>query len=380
MNGDRLTIVFLGLTITSSWGNGHATTYRALLRQLAARGHHVMFLERDMPWYASTRDLRELEGIRIELYQGLRDLQVRFGHEVVNADVAVVGSYVPDGVEVSEWVLQTAQGVTAFYDIDTPVTLAKLETGQHEYLSPALIPRFHLYLSFTGGPALDYLECKWKSPMARPLYCGVDIELYCPRQMDCRWNLGYLGTYSPCRQPALQSLLLEPATAWPPGRFVVAGPQYPADMEWPANVEHIEHLPPAEHRDFYGQQVFTLNLTRSEMVRWGYSPSVRLFEAAACAVPVISDYWSGLETVFEPGKELLVARHAQDTLRYLETITVSEARAMGEAARNRVMTQHSAGHRAAELEGYLFELLRIPATEQQSTVFSDGLVSSAARP
>ncbi len=349
-------IVILGLSITSSWGNGHATTWRGLVRELAARGHDVLFLERDVPWYAANRDLPQPPFGRTTLYASLAELKERFARDVRAADCVIVGSYVPDGVAVGEWVTNTATGRTAFYDIDTPITLAKLERGDYEYISPELIPRYNLYLSFTGGPTLARLEQQYGAPAAYALYCSFDPALYYPESGELAYDLGYMGTYSDDRQPPLERLLLEPARRWEVGRFVVAGPQYPASIEWPPNVARIEHLPPAQHRAFYNRQRFTLNITRADMIRAGWSPSVRLFEAAACAVPIISDYWPGLDRLFEPGREILVADSAADILRYLREIPDDERRAIGERARARALAQHTAAHRAAELEGYLLNV------------------------
>jgi spore maturation protein CgeB len=346
-------LVILGLSITSSWGNGHATTYRALVRELVRRGHDVLFLERDVPWYAENRDLPDPPYGRTELYRTLKDLKDRFGTEVRSADAVVVGSYVPEGVAVGEWVTHTAGGVTAFYDIDTPVTLAKLGRGDTEYLSPELIPRYVLYLSFSGGPILERLERQYGSPAARALYCSCDPELYCPQPEVERWDLGYLGTYSDDRQPPLERLMLDAARDWTGGRFVVAGPQYPASVRWPANVERIEHLPPAEHCAFYNRQRFTLNVTRADMIRAGYSPSVRLFEAAACGVPIISDYWDGLHTLFDPGSEILISHGPADTLNYLRDLPDEERHGIATRARARVLNGHTAAHRARELEQHL---------------------------
>ena len=351
-----LRIVILGLSITSSWGNGHATTYRGLVRELSTRGHEVLFLERDVPWYAANRDLRALPSARIELYSSLQELKDRFTGDVRYADVVMVGSYVPEGVAVGEWATTIAHGITAFYDIDTPVTLAKLARGDAEYLSPALIRRYALYLSFTGGPALERLEQRYGAPRVRPLYCAVDPHLYYPEHGEERWDLGYLGTYSPDRQPALEALLLEPACRWTRGRFVVAGPQYPPAIAWPTNIQRIEHLPPGEHHAFYNAQRFTLNITRADMVCAGYSPSIRLFEAAACATPIISDYWEGLETFFTPGKEILVVHTPAETLHCLWELPESERVALGWRARAHVLAEHTAAHRAAELEAYIRDL------------------------
>jgi spore maturation protein CgeB len=357
MTGSPLKIVVLGLSITSSWGNGHATTYRGLVRELVARGHDVLFLERDLPWYAQNRDLPHPPYGRTALYHDLAELRDHWEGEVRDADLVIVGSYVPEGVAVGEWVTRTARSTTAFYDIDTPVTLAKLARGDEEYLSPALIPRYGMYLSFTGGPTLERLEQDWGASMARPLYCSVDPTLYYPEPAEARWDLGYLGTWSHDRQPTLDELLLEPARQWPNGRMVVAGPQYPPDIAWPANVVRIEHLPPAEHRGFYNAQRFTLNVTRADMVRAGYSPSVRLFEAAACGTPIISDRWEGIETIFEPSREILLAARAADTLLALRDLPEGERQALGARARERVLASHTAAHRAEELEGYARDVL-----------------------
>ena len=191
------------------------------------------------------------------------------------------------------------------------------------------------------------------------LYCSVDAEAYRPLEREKSWDLSYLGTYSPDRQPTLERLLLEPARRAPDKRFCVAGPQYPADIAWPDNVERLEHVPPADHAAFYAQSRFTLNVTRADMIAAGFSPSVRLFEAAACATPIISDRWNGLSTLLEPGREIILADDPDAVL----TALAGDGPAMGQAARRRVLAEHTATHRAAELEAYLFEAARAPALE-----------------
>jgi spore maturation protein CgeB len=193
--------------------------------------------------------------------------------------------------------------------------------------------------------------------MARPLYCSVDETLYFPERARVRWDIGYMGTYSDDRQPALERFLLEAARRWPEGRFVVAGPQYPRRIRWPKNVRRVTHLAPREHRAFYNAQRFTLNITRADMVAAGYSPSVRLFEAAACGTPIISDHWAGLDTFFTLGEEILVARTTDEVLRWLREIPDVERKAIGARARERVLAEHTAAHRARELEGYVFEVI-----------------------
>lgn len=345
-----LDIVIFGLSITSSWGNGHATTYRGLVRELINRGHRVTFLERDVPWYAAHRDLSRSDFGRTYLYQDLDELRDRFGEIVAEADVVVVGSYVSEGIDVAEWAIARNRGVKAFYDIDTPVTLAQLREEKCEYLSARLIPEFDLYFSFTGGPVLKELEENFGSPAARPLYCSVDPEQYFPEKRIRDLDLGYMGTYSLDRQAPLVELLLKPAQLWRQGRFEVVGPQYPADTRWPLNVFRVEHLPPDCHRIFYNRQRFTLNLTRSDMIRAGYSPSVRLFEAAACGTPVISDWWEGLDTFFKPDREILISNSTRETLKLLKETPDDLARQIGERAREKVLRFHTAAHRAMEFE------------------------------
>jgi spore maturation protein CgeB len=348
-------IVILGLSITSSWGNGHATTYRGLVRELVARGHELLFLERDVPWYAQHRDLPHPPHGRTALYQSLDDLKERFEEEVREADLVIVGSFVPQGVEAGDWVQQTARGLTAFYDIDTPVTLARLSRGEHDYLAPRQIAGYGLYLSFTAGPTLQRLEQEFGSPCARAFYCSVDPTLYFPETLPARWDLGYMGTYSDDRQPGVERLLLAPARQWREGRFIVAGAQYPAGIAWPANVQYEPHLPPAEHRAFYGSQRWTLNITRADMVAAGWSPSVRLFEAAACGTPIVSDRWQGIEDLLVPGREIVLADSTAQALEVLRDWGEDERLRMAERARERILAGHTAAHRAEQLENYVQE-------------------------
>lgn len=350
----NLSIVVIGLSVTSSWGNGHATTYRALIDALTRRGHRVTFLERDVPWYREHRDLAKPSAWTFELYQSLKDIPRRFGKLLQGADLVIIGSYVPDGIAISEWVTTHARGLTAFYDIDTPVTLAKLEEGL-DYLSAAMIPRFDLYLSFTGGPVPGMIEQRYGSPLARVLYCSADTDIYAPQRVEPRWALGYLGTYSDDRQPVLEQLLLSPARTLSSEQFVVAGAQYPADVIWPANVTRVEHLSPKHHPTFFGEQRFTLNATRADMRALGFSPSVRLFEAAACGTPVISDRWPGIETVFEPSREILLASNPRDIVEILRDMPEEQRRTIAENARRRVLADHTSDHRARQLETYYAE-------------------------
>jgi spore maturation protein CgeB len=363
----NLNIVVFGLSITSSWGNGHASTYRALIKGLARRGHRVTFFERDVPWYRRHRDLRDASYCEIQLYRNLIEL-ARFEPQVREADLVLQGSYVPDGIVLAEWITARARGITAFYDIDTPVTLAKLDAGGIEYIAAHLIPRFDLFLSFTGGPTLRHVERDYGSPRARALYCAADLDVHASVAPHDRWALGYLGTYSADRDLALSELLMKPAMQLPRQRFVIAGAQYPRERSWPANIEHFEHVPPAEHAGFYAAQRFTLNVTRADMVTRGYSPSVRLFEAAACGTPIISDRWPGLETFFTPDEEILIADDAGDVGRILSETSEERRRDMAARARKRLLASHTADHRAKDLEQFYLEALEDVGAEAEEVV------------
>jgi spore maturation protein CgeB len=360
-----LRLVVFGLTISSSWGNGHATTYRALLKAFAARDHEVLFFERDESWYADNRDLPDPDFCRLILYKSTDDL-ARFRTMTETADAIIVGSFVRDGVGIAKELCARRQGPVAFYDIDTPVTMANLARDECTYLAPQIIPQFDLYLSFTGGPFLQRIEKLYGAKRAVPLYCSVDEELYRPVASKKRWDLSYIGTYSPDRQPTLTRLLIEAARQRPKMAFAVAGPQYPQGIAWPDNVERVEHVSPEDHSAFYAASRFTLNVTRRDMIEAGYSPSVRLFEAGACGCPVLSDYWSGLDTLFRPEREIVVCHKTEDALAALD-MPEPARRGIAAAARQRVLAQHTGAHRARQLEHYLTSVqakqrvLRMPA-------------------
>ena len=353
-----LDIVIIGLALRSSCGNGHTTTYRALVTALRQRGHRVLFLERDATWYAGHQDLpAELSG-DVAVYADLEDLADCHGEAIAQADLVIVGSCVPDGIRVGDWVQATASGVVAFYDIDTPVTLASLARGDCPYLHPRQIPHYDIYLSFSGARSLQALEQRFGSPLALPLYCSVDPERYRPEALEPVYDLGYMGAFSDDRQSVLDQLLLQAARAWPQGRFVVAGPQYPQSLVWPANVERIEHLGAAAHPRFYNRQRYTLNVTHADMAAAGWSPSVRLFEAAACATPIVSEPWEGLDSFFEPGREILIARSTDEVMQCVRDIPEDQRRAIGEAGRRRVLAEHTPAHRARTLERHFESAMR----------------------
>ena len=346
-------IIFFGLSITSSWGNGHATTYRALCQALSRRGHSIVFFERNAEWYQHNRDLPDPPYCDVKLFSSWNEVLPEVRAALSACDVAVVGSYFPDGIAAMEEVLFSRAALKAFYDIDTPVTVRSLvDRGGADYLLRRHLPALDIYFSFTGGPMLKRLEEEFETPFAVPLYCSVDPEKHRELPAEARFacDLSYMGTYAPDRQPKIDELLCAPARQLATRKFVVAGPQYPAHIEWPDNVERINHLGPRHHASLYSSSRITLNVTRREMVLAGYSPSVRLFEAAACAAAIASDNWPGLGTFFAPAKEILLPAHGDDVVRYLLDYDPAELRRIGRAARERVLAGHTSDVRAKEFE------------------------------
>jgi spore maturation protein CgeB len=354
-------LIVVGLSLSSSWGNGHATTYRALLRAMAARGHDITFYEWDAPWYGGDRrDLPDPDFCRLELYPDWESVRERVIGEARDADATLVGSYVKDGTRVIDDLASAGTDPLFFYDIDTPVTVAKLRRGETEYLRPDQVPLFTRYFSFTGGPFLDQvLERELGARDARQLACSVDADHYrpVPADREIRSALAYMGTYSEDRAPGLDRLLLQPAARMPGTRFVVGGPNYPDVDDWPRNVLHIDHVPPARHATFYASADWQLNLTRANMREAGWSPSVRLFEAAACGAPLLSDWWPGLDELFEPGRQILIPENADEVIEALR-MHPDDRTAIGMAAREKVLAEHTKERRAEQLEAWLQEPVR----------------------
>jgi spore maturation protein CgeB len=346
-------ITIFGLTITSSWGNGHATTFRALCQALRRRGHRIVFFERNQEWYASNRDLPGPPYCDVRIFESWRDVRPIVRAELADSDVAIVGSYVPDGIAALDEVLASRVPVKCFYDIDTPITVGHLRRcGATGYVLPRQLAGLSVYFSFTGGALLRELELQFGVPFAVPLYCSVDPDRHreIPAVPGFACDLSYMGTYAADRQPKLEELLCRTASRTRDMRFIVAGPQYPASKEWPANVKRVPHLSPHHHAAFYCSSRLTLNVTRRDMVMAGYSPSVRLFEAAACATTIVSDHWPGLETFFTPGEQVLLASASDDVVRYLTEYDAAELRKIGRAACERVLESHTSNTRAAEFE------------------------------
>jgi spore maturation protein CgeB len=353
-------LVVFGLTVSSSWGNGHATLWRGLIRALARRGHRVVFFERDVPYYAGSRDLWALPDAELVLYGDWEENLPLARRHLADADVAMVTSYCADGLAATDLVLGSRAALRVFYDLDTPVTLDGLKEGREvAYVGPRGLSDFDLVLSYTGGDALAQLKSVLGARRVAPLYGHVDPEVHrpAPPLEVRRADLSYLGTYAADRQAALETLFLEPARRMPGRRFLLGGAQYPEAFPWTDNVFFRRHLPPPEHPAFYCSSALTLNVTRRAMAEMGFCPSGRLFEASACGVPILSDAWEGLDAFFTPGEEILVASTTEEAM---EAISAPRERLerIARAARERTLAAHTSERRAIELEEILASALR----------------------
>jgi len=344
----KLTI--FGLTLSSSWGNGHATLWRGLVRALGRDGHDVTFFERDVPYYAQHRDLPSIPEGTLVLYPEWNDVLPAARRHLATSDAVIITSYCPDAIPATR-LLDEAPGLRVFYDLDTPVTLARLSRGEKvDYIPDDGLSAFDLVLSYTGGAALDALRDRLNARQVAPLYGHADPAVHCPAQgvPQYRADLSYLGTYAPDRQRALEELFIEPARRCREQRFVIGGSGHPPDFPWVENIWFVRHVAPPEHAAFYSSSRLTLNVTRADMASMGFCPSGRLFEAAACGTPVLSDTWEGLDAFFTPGEEILLARTREDAIAALE-LAPGELARIAAAARQRVLDEHSSAHRAREL-------------------------------
>jgi len=363
-----LKITIFGLTLSSSWGNGHATPYRAILRALARRGIRISFYEKDAPYYARHRDFASCDYCDLRLYSHWSEVRAKAMAEARDSDIVITASYCPEGARINDDVLELAAPLRCFYDLDTPITLNHLGHMPLDYVRPEQIPEFDLYLSFAGGDVLTELERTHGARMARALYGCVDPDEHhrVPRDPNFACALSYLGTFAADRQHKVDELFLEPACRRGDLQFILAGALYPCEWTWPENVRRIEHLASGQHPALYCSSRATLNLTRSAMAASGYCPSGRFFEAAACGCPILTDGWRGLDTFFDPERELCIVRDAADVFACLDG-GHRELEERAETARRRTLDEHTGVRRAKQLlsyceEAYLHKPARAEAT------------------
>jgi len=343
-------ITIFGLTISSSWGNGHATPYRAILKALRRAGHEIHFFERDVPYYARHRDFDGEGCCDLHLYSDWETVRGFALKQARDSEAVICASFCPEGCRIIDEILNLQEPAKVFYDLDTPVTLGALEQGDIEYLRRDQIPEFDVYLSFTGGGTLDELTSHWRARLALPLYGCVDPEAHrrSASRPDFACDLSYMGTYAVDRQEKVDTLFLEPSRRLADKPFILAGSQYPWEWQWPQNVKRFEHVWSSDHSALYSSSRLTLNITRKEMARWGYCPSGRFFEAAACETPIVTDWFEGLDHFFDRERELLIADSADDVIAAVK-LPDAELRQIADRAWERTLSEHTGEQRARDL-------------------------------
>lgn len=351
-------LVIFGLSISSAWGNGHATLWRALCKSLARRGHQVVFFEHDVPYYAAHRDIFELPQGKLILYGKWEEILPAAQRHISDCDVAMTTSYCPDAIAATEMIGDSHAPVRCFYDLDSPVTLDRVERGLPvDYVGNNGFSGFDLVLSYAGGEALVQLQSRLRARTVAPLFGCVDPEVHRPMDAkdDYRADLSYLGTHAADRDQMLRTLLVEPAKRLPQRKFIIGGAMYDGTFPWEPNIFFLSHVPPQEHPAFYCSAKLNLNVTRLSMARNGYCPSGRLFEAAACNAAVLSDNWAGLSAFFEPGREILTATTTDEAMDALSK-SPDELGRISRAARQRTLEEHTADVRVRQLENILESL------------------------
>ncbi|MBX3221469.1 MAG: glycosyltransferase [Labilithrix sp.] len=343
-------LVVFGLSVTSARDNAHATFWRGVLRALAADGHEVVFFERDTPFFAGHRDLVAPDGYEVVVYPSWSGVLPRARRAVSRADVAIVTSGQADAAAATELVV-AAGHTRIFYDLDAPVTFQRLDRGELvSWLPPGGFGELDLVLSVTGGAALERFRRELGARRVAPLFACVDADAFRPPspRREPVYDLSYLATSALDGLSGVESLLFGVAERAPERRLLVGGVAYAEDRQPSPNLDVVPRVPPAERPAFYGRSRLTLDGTAAATASSGFCPSPRLFEAAACGVPIISDGWHGIESFFAPGDEILVAAGADDVLAMLE-LSPEALGALARGARERVLAEHTAVHRAREL-------------------------------
>jgi spore maturation protein CgeB len=355
-----ITISFFGSSLLSAYWNGAATYYRGIIAALHRRGHRITFYEPDAFDRQAHRDIEVPAWAEVVVYPPEPDAVDRCLQEAARADVLVKASGVgvfDARLEAGVLAAARATSVVIFWDVDAPATLDRLRADPLDPLLQ-LVPRYDAVLTYGGGtPVID----AYRSIGARecvPIYNALDPATHHPVEprFELAADLGFLGNRLPDREARVEEFFLKPARALPQARFLLGGSGW-GDLPRPANVEVLGHVYTELHNAFNCSPRAVLNVSRESMARYGHSPATRVFEAAGAGACIITDAWPGLERFLLPESEVLVAHGGDDVVRQLAALPSERARAIGEAARRRVLAEHTYDRRAAEVETVLHELL-----------------------
>ncbi|MDB4968999.1 MAG: hypothetical protein JWN44_4688 [Myxococcales bacterium] len=351
-----LDISFFGSSLVSAYWNGAATYYRGMLRALAERGHRITFYEPDAYDRQKHRDIDDPPWARVVVYPPTETAVQRALAEARGADLVVKAS----GVGVFDALLERgvlearAPGARAIYwDVDAPATLDRVEADPHDRFRP-LIPAYDLVLTYGGGVPVTRAYEAFGARRCVPIYNALDPTTHHPSAPDPRFacELAFLGNRLPDREARVEEFFLRAASLAPERRFLLGGNGW-HDKPLPANVRALGHVYTRDHNALNVTAMAVLNINRDSMARYGFSPATRVFEAAGAGACVITDAFAGVEQFLEPDREILVAHDGAEVASQLARLSPERAREIGEAARRRVLSQHTYAHRAAELEALL---------------------------
>jgi spore maturation protein CgeB len=351
-----MNIAFFGSSLVSAYWNGAATYYRGIIRALAARGHRVTFYEPDAFERQSHRDIPDPDWARVVVYPATEDGVARALDHARGADLVVKASGVGVFDELLDKAvldLRTPNGLAVFWDVDAPATLDRLESHPDDPFH-ALVPRYDLVLTYGGGDPVVRAYERAGARLCVPIYNALDPTTHFPTDPDPRFagDLGFLGNRLPDREVRVEEFFLRAAAQCPERTFLLGGNGW-GDKPMPANVKYLGHVYTRDHNTFNCSALAVLNISRESMARYGFSPATRVFEAAGAAACLITDAWEGIETFLEPESEVLVARHGDEVAERLLGLTPERAQAIGQAARRRILSEHTYAHRAAQVEAVL---------------------------
>ncbi|RAK52815.1 CgeB family protein [Phenylobacterium deserti] len=346
-------IAFYGSSLLSSYWNGAATYYRGMLSELAKRGYDITFYEPDAFDRQRHKDIEPPEWCKVVVYPATETALQTVIAKAAEADVVVKASGV--GVfddELLEGVMAVARphAIKIFWDVDAPATLSELR-GDASLPMHRVLPSLDMVLTYGGGPPVINAYEGFGARVCRPIYNALDPSTHHPVPAQTRFegDLNFLANRLPDRESRVERFFLEPAARLPERRFLIGGNGWD-DKAMPANVRRIGHVGTADHNAFNCSPLAVLNVARDSMADVGFSPATRVFEAAGAGACLITDAWEGIELFLNPDEEVLVARDGQDVAEHVAALTPERARAIGEAARQRILSEHTYARRAAEVD------------------------------
>ncbi len=354
-----LDIAFFGSSLVSAYWNGAATYYRGMIRALAARGHRVTFYEPDAYERQKHRDIEDPPYAKVVVYSGTDEREaLTMLERARRADVVVKASGVGVWDELLEREVLNVRkpgGLAVFWDVDAPATLARVRENPADPFR-ALIPKYDAVFTYGGGPPIVKGYTELGARLCVPIYNALDPSTHFPVPADARWSadLSLLANRLPDREARIDAFFFDAARRLPERRFLLGGNGWQGHG-MPSNVEAVGHVYTADHNAFNCSARLVLNVARDSMATCGYSPATRVFEAAGAAACLVTDAWEGIEVFLEPEREILVANHGEDVASFVERVDETRARAIGEAAKKRVLAHHTYAQRAREVEALLLQ-------------------------